>query len=187
MTKQAFSLLMSFVLLAGCAGGSKISRSAAAYNNYQEDLSYNRITYPDLPKENSIAPESNGPISAEAGDPVDADLEQALTSFSIENEERGTYNGFTILVYSGVDREQAFSVRNDLYNTLPSEVKAEMEYEQPRYLVKVGQYLYRIEAHSLFHTIKKDFPTARIIRQRFGKAPEEEEPEEGEIIEGEDI
>ncbi|QDH78761.1 hypothetical protein FKX85_06820 [Echinicola soli] len=175
--KKNIAYLSIFVvtLLAGCAGGSKMSKSAASYNNYEENLSSYRATYPDLPKEESLAPDqSNGPVSAEAGDPVDSDLQASLTRFARSNANRGVYNGFTILVYSGVDREKAFSTRNKLYNTLPSQVKAEMEYEQPRYLVKVGRYINRIEAQSLFHSIKQDFPSARIIQQRFGKEEEAE-------------
>lgn len=187
MIKQAFFLSSIIILLAGCAGGSKLSKSAAAYNNYSEDLSYARETYPELPADNILAPaEENGPVSTESGTPVDKDLQVALNNLSKENEERGVYAGFTILVYSGIDREQAFETRNQLYNTLPDQIKAEMEYEQPRYLVKVGRYIHRIEAQSLFHSIKQDFPSARIIRQRFGKT---QEPTEEEIpeTEGNDI
>ncbi|AWW31025.1 hypothetical protein DN752_13325 [Echinicola strongylocentroti] len=181
--KKNIAYLSIFVvtLLVGCAGGSKMSKSAAAYNDYEENLSPYRRTYPDLPKAESLAPSTSGPVSAEAGDPVDSDLQVSLTKFADSNANREVYNGFTILVYSGVDRDQAFSTRNELYNTLPSQVKAEMEYDQPRYLVKVGRYINRIEAQSLFHTIKQDFPSARIIQQRFGK-----EEEDGEVEEIED-
>ena len=183
MKKRAFFLLSTIILLAGCAGGSKLSRSAAAYRDYEENLSYTRQTFPEIPEDDVLAPvENEGPISAEAGDPVDNELKQALANFAQENEERGIYNGFTILVYSGINRELAFETRNKLYNSLPSQIKAEMEYEQPRYLVKVGRFIHRIEAQSLFHSIKQDFPTARIIRQRFGKAPVPEEVEEGDDI-----
>ncbi|GAB4107832.1 hypothetical protein GCM10028791_02790 [Echinicola sediminis] len=183
MTKQAFALVFALIFLAGCAGGSKLSRSAAAYNDYEENLGRSRVTFPEIPQENLIAPtENSGPISADAGAAVDSDLQQALNNFARENEEKGAFNGFTILVYSGVNREQAFETRNKLYNTLPSQIKAEMEYEQPRYLVKVGRYIHRIEAQALFYSIKQDFPTARIIRQRFGKTPETEEIEEGDDI-----
>lgn len=175
----AYLSLFVVILLAGCAGGSKMSKSAAAYNDYQENLSSYRETYPDLPKEESLSSsQNNGPVSSEAGDPVDSDLQASLKNFARTNANRGVYNGFTILVYSGVDRKKAFSTRNKLYNTLPEQVKAEMEYEQPRYLVKVGRYINRIEAQSLFHTIKQEFPGARIIQQRFGKEEETEEIEE---------
>lgn len=183
MTKQAFVLLSLIIMLTGCAGGSKLSRSAASYNDYEENLDRTRVTFPEIPQSPVVMPgENSGPISAEAGSPVDGDLQQALANFAKENEERGAYNGFTILVYSGINREQAFETRNKLYNSLPSQIKAEMEYEQPRYLVKVGRYIHRIEAQDLFHTIKQDFPSARIIRQRFGEVPQEEEIEEGDDI-----
>ncbi|WP_225444043.1 hypothetical protein [Echinicola arenosa] len=182
MMKQTFFLLLLVLILASCAGSGKMSKSAAAYNNYSEDLSYTRVTFPDLPEANQLEPVKNsGPVSSDAGDPVDADLAIALDNFAQKNADREVYNGFTILVYSGIDRDEAFKTRNQLYNTLPTQIKAEMEYEQPRYLVKVGQYINRIEAQSLFHTIKKDFPGARIIQERFGKETEEDEEIEAEV------
>ena len=69
-------------------------------------------------------------------------------------------------MYSGLDRDLAFKTRNDLYSAIP-DIRAEMQYQQPRYMVKVGKYINRIEALYLFEKIKEKFPAARIIQDRF--------------------
>ena len=42
-----------------------------------------------------------------------------------------------------------------------------MQYQEPRYLVKVGRYAYKFEAQKNFSLIKTQFPSARIIQDRF--------------------
>ncbi|MDN3669294.1 hypothetical protein QWY93_08135 [Echinicola jeungdonensis] len=179
MTKQVFFSFLTLLFLASCAGTGKMSRSAASYNNYSEDLSSYRPSFPEIPQARAIPEEV--PVSAGSGTPVDKDLEFALEKFTQENASKDYFNGFTILVYSGVDREHAFDTRNQLYSSLSSNFKAEMEYQQPRYLVKVGRFLNRIEAQALFHSIKKEFPSARIIQQRFERQKGDQEGEEEEI------
>lgn len=179
MIKQVFFSLLTLLFLANCAGSGKMSRSAATYRDFTEDLSSYRPSFPEIPQA-QVIPE-DAPVSAGSGTPVDTDLDQALEKFTQENASKDYFNGFTILVYSGVDREQAFDTRNQLYSSLSSNYKAEMEYQQPRYLVKVGRFLNRIEAQALFHSIKKEFPSARIIQQRFERQKEDQEGEEEEI------
>ncbi|GGZ18298.1 hypothetical protein GCM10007049_08050 [Echinicola pacifica] len=174
MKSSGVFLALVVGLLSACAGSSKISKSAAAYKNYDEDLTSYRASYPELPSEEQLDPSKlEGPVSQDAGEAIDQDLQMAMNRVAQENKDRGVYNGFTIMVYSGLDRDKAFSARNKLYNSLPEQVKVEMEYEQPRYLVKVGKYLNKIEAQPLYNTIKQEFSTARIIQQRFGDKPQE--------------
>ncbi|WP_143959430.1 hypothetical protein [Litoribacter populi] len=160
--KNALIVILVSMFALSCAA---IKRGPAdAYKDYSEDLSETRVTFPELPDPDEMESESS--VAKGAGSPVDEDLEEAIGYFKRDNEDKQYYNGFTILVYSGVDRDKAFETRNDLYTTHP-DVKADMQYQQPRYLVKVGQYVNRIEAQSLYYKIKEDFPSARIIQDRF--------------------
>jgi hypothetical protein len=76
------------------------------------------------------------------------------------------YSGFTVLVYSGVDRNEAFRTKETL-STLFPELNAEIQYQQPRYLIKVGGYGFKIEAQPAYYKLKTQFPAARIIQDRF--------------------
>jgi|GEM_PF-294489 len=152
---------------AGCGiiNISKSGNSTDRFSNYSEDLSSSRITYAELP-EAKAPTTSTGTASAGSGSAVDQDLEEALSNFVKAKSEEPYFSGFTILVYSGVDRDLAFQTRNNLYTSYP-DIKAEMQYQQPRYLVKVGKYINRIEALFLYEKIKGKFPSARIIQDRF--------------------
>ena len=144
----------------------KSGHNTARFDSYTEDLSESRITFAELPEVKMPEPTAPGGSTAGAGEAVDSDLEEALAHFAQSKKEVPYYSGFTILVYSGLDRDLAFKTRNDLYSTFP-DITAEMQYQQPRYLVKVGRYINRIEALRLFDEIKGKFPSARIIQDRF--------------------
>ncbi|WP_194775075.1 hypothetical protein [Pararhodonellum marinum] len=153
----------AFVFFA-CASVKKGGSGDNAFANYNENLSENRITFPDIPTASVTEETGNGAASGNLS--VDEDLDYALSRFSEQNLEERYYSGFTILVYSGIDRELAFKTRNDIYK-VNEEIKPEMQYQQPRYLVKVGKYVNRIEAQATYFTLKEHFPTARIIQDRF--------------------
>ena len=145
-----------------CAAVKK--RPADEFKNYQEDLTETRYTFPSLPDPEKLTKKKA--VADGVGNPVDAELEEAINYYVRSNMNEEYYSGFTILVYSGVDRDQAFETRNSIYNTF-SDIKTHMEYQQPRYLVKVGKYINRIEAQYNYHKLKEKFPTARIIQDRF--------------------
>lgn len=149
-------------LLGSCAFLKKGSSSSNAYAGYQEDISENRITFPDP---STLTPDDES-TKASGSLEISEDLNIALDRMAESNKSERYWGGFTVLVYSGVDRDQAFKTRNDLFTDFP-DIKAEMQYQQPRYLVKVGKYVNRIEAQSHYHKLKDQFPAARIIQDRF--------------------
>lgn len=167
MLRNGFLWITILGFSAGCGiiNIKKTGNSGARFENYSEELASNRILFSELPEPEELSI-NRGSISSGSGYSVDEDLEEAIAYFSQKKREETYFSGFTILVYSGVDRDQAFKARNDLYSYFP-EIKAEMEYQQPRYLVKVGKYINRIEALYLFEKINEQFPTTRIIQDRF--------------------
>ena len=173
--KNTLVIVLAAMLAFSCAAIKK--RPADEFRGYSEDLSETRKTFPELPNPADLEREKK--VAKGAGAPVDDDLDRAIESFVRDNKEASHISGFTILIYSGVDREKAFESRNDLYSAFP-DAKADMQYQQPRYLVKVGQYINRIEAQSLYHKLKDKFPTARIIQDRFEREGAEEDAAEFE-------
>ena len=167
MLKQTLLWVLLLFFSAGCGiiNITKSGSSTARFDSYSEDLADSRITFSELPEIEAPAI-TTGPIGAGSGVAVDEDLEEAMAKYARSKSEEPYFSGFTILVYSGLDRDLAFKTRNDLYSSVP-DIRAEMQYQQPRYLVKVGKYINRIEALSLFGKIKENFPAARIIQDRF--------------------
>lgn len=148
--------------MSSCGLFKKTSSPSNEYENYQEDLSETRITFPDL--EEQVAKEETAP--REKIQPADEDLEIALNNLKEANKEEMYWSGYTVLVYSGVDRDLAFKTRNELFTYFP-DFKTDMQYQQPRYLVKVGKFVNRIEALTYYHQLKENFPSSRIIQDRF--------------------
>jgi hypothetical protein len=151
------------VLIWGCASSAAIPTSDPnAYAEYQEDLSTALPDFPDYRKAlQEVTPAA--PASSQA---VDASLAQLMQKGYEKAKGEPYFSGFTVLVYSGVDRNEAFLTRDNLAAAFP-ELSPEMQYQQPRYLVKVGRYGYKIEAQRAFSTLKTQFPMARIMQDRF--------------------
>ncbi|AFL83459.1 hypothetical protein Belba_0811 [Belliella baltica DSM 15883] len=161
--KSILSGVILIILLGSCKVIKKSGADADKYASYQEDLSESRISFPaldDQVKEESTEAFYEGSLA------IDDDLDYAMRRFVEKNRSERYYSGYTVLVYSGVDRDAAFKTRNDLYRDFP-EIKSEMQYQEPRYLVKVGKYINRIEAQANYNKLKESFPMTRIIQDRF--------------------
>lgn len=177
--KQFILIFIMAVVLASCSTKAKVTSSSADYSTYTEDLSGNLPDYPDF--RSTLSASQN--ISVSSSQSIDSQLASISKAIKGENEKTPYFNGFTVLIYSGVDREAAFKAQEDLEMYYPDMVHR-MQYEQPRYLLKVGQYIYRIEAQKNYSEVKELFPTARIIQDKLlredFKIPETEENVEGE-------
>jgi hypothetical protein len=167
MNKSSLFLLLGLGFLSySCAViAPKQTNTGTPYDNYSEDLSNSRITFTNLEEiQPSTAERVDAPISRNLA--VDSDLATAIQRSIDKNRTERVWNGFTVLVYSGVDRDQAFKVRNELFTLYP-ELRPDMQYQQPRYLLKVGKFLNRIEAQAYYYQLKEKFPMARIMQERF--------------------
>jgi hypothetical protein len=165
-------ILGLFVIIVGCNSSKSTTGGAAAYATYQENLTGSLPVYPDYKSELAAQESNKASTSVKT---VDTELNQKITQIYDKNISEPYFNGFSVLVYSGIDRTKAFETQEELTENFP-EIKAEMQYQEPRYLVKVGKFNYKIEAQKSFSLIKSQFPTARIIQDRFQRK-EYEAPE----------
>ena len=153
-----FALICSCKIIRPSSDGG-----AVAYSSYQEDLSGSLPQFPDFRTAVVDVSSSSSPTSVRA---VDTDLDEVQRRFAQKNRSEAYFNGYTVLVFSGIDRNQAFKTQDDL-RIYFSDLTSEMQYEQPRYFVKVGQFTFKIEAQKVFSRLKGQFPSARIILDRF--------------------
>jgi len=173
MLKKINVSLLSLLIFSSCGvinirkSGGNIDR----YNNYTEDLQVSRIQFAELPEPESFSEESS------SASPIDSELNRRINQIAQENNQDLFANGFTILIYSGVDRDKAFEIRNEVYSEFPK-TQNYMEYEQPRYLVKVGRFINKIEALATYEKMNIVFPSSRIIKDRFLKFGEVKKEEE---------
>ncbi|OOG70624.1 hypothetical protein [Algoriphagus sp. A40] len=134
-----------------------------AYSTYQEDLSSSLPKYPDY---KSATQEVSSNVPSASVQSVDGQLDEVQRRYTDKNKSEPYFSGYTVLVFSGIDRNQAFKTQDDLKLNYPN-LTPEMQYQQPRYLVKLGKYTYKIEAQKALYQIKGQFPSARIMQDRF--------------------
>jgi hypothetical protein len=156
-------LISVLLLICGCTSTGKLTDSGSAlYSNYQEDLSGSLPKFPDYKEASKqVLPELIS--SSQAVDQQLSDLHKKVYD---KNKSEPFFTGYTVLVFSGIDRNTAFKTRDDI-NTYFPDLSPEMQYQQPRYLVKVGQYAYKMEAQKVFSRVKSLFPSARIMQDKF--------------------
>jgi len=124
------------LILAGCKTNKATSDSKNPYSNYQEDVRISSLPqYPDFTTETRPSTGSTAPKSDQS---IDGELQQVSARMIEKNNSEAYYSGYTILVYSGIDRDKAFKTQEDLRMYFP-DMNVEMQYQQPRYLVKVGK------------------------------------------------
>lgn len=152
------------VLVSSCKLIKPTSDSeTTAFSTYQEDVSGSLPQYPDF---RTVTEDVSASKSSYSVQSVDGQLDEVQRNYAEKNKSEPYFNGYTVLVFSGIDRNKAFKTQDDLRLFYPDYI-SEMQYEQPRYLVKLGQYTHKIEAQKVFSLLKGQFPSARIIQDKF--------------------
>lgn len=148
----------------GCKSvGSTTEDGPEAFSSFQEDLEESLPSYPEF----QVTPTEVAPVAAVSStQSVGTVLDEVQKRLKDKNKSEPYFSGYTVLVYSGIDRNQAFRSRDEIASYFP-EITPEMQYQEPRYLVKIGKFAYKFEAQKSFSRIKTLFPTARIVQDRF--------------------
>ncbi|MFC3416475.1 hypothetical protein [Algoriphagus hitonicola] len=155
-------IVLVVIFFGACKSSGPAVDKAASYDNYSEDLSTYLPSYPNYEKRIN----ESEMVDVEASPKViDDQLNQLAKNEYNKRKSDPYFNGYKVLVYSGLDRDKAFKTMDDLEENFP-DIKADIQYQQPRYLVKVGRYAYKVEALKYFNLLKDEFPTARIIQDR---------------------
>jgi len=160
-------LIIAFIVILASCKPVKVATSSS--EGYKEDLSVNRPSLVSTPEE----PVDNGAKEIEpAPKPLVGHIKAEMDSINIliaqKNESIDYVGGFTIQVYTGLDRDEADQAY-DLAMTLDQDLSPEITYRQPSYKVKVGHYTSRLEANEIFQSLKGYFPNALMIPERKAK------------------
>jgi len=90
-----------------------------------------------------------------------------LAKLKLHNEELdNAIQGFRVQLYSGNDMDSAIEIENKIKAILvekESEHLVYRNYHAPTWKVRVGDFIERLDAHRLHHTLKDNFPTALIL------------------------
>lgn len=162
-----YMYIFFLLMVTGCAVHKP---SSASQTRYSEELSALRpavdardsaLTVNEVPRKTEFV---------EARHAINKELDTVLDSINRINLSRKYIDGFTIQVYSGLDREAALNVRKQLTTTLP-ELQSEVQYNQPNFRVRAGNYFNRLDAQKDFVSIKRYFPNAIITPTRIELQP----------------
>lgn len=92
---------------------------------------------------------------------VNNKVDAVLDSIDKLNLTRKFISGYTIQIYSGQSREEANNAKKKLTETL--DMKADLQYLQPKFRVKVGAYFTALDAQRDLVLLKRFFPNAILV------------------------
>lgn len=93
-------------------------------------------------------------------------LQQMIEKKADYNRQSGGgLDGYRIKIHFGVDREQAKAVRNKFSAKFTTYDTYE-EYQQPNFVILVGDFKTKLEAFSNMKKIQAEFPNAFIVKDK---------------------
>ncbi|GAB5525975.1 MAG: hypothetical protein Roseis2KO_38470 [Roseivirga sp.] len=170
MNRFIYSLgLITFCILLGAAGCSKKTipqKSTDEIIDYTDDLSAYRPSVPALEQGASEVNDIIQNDSLKSAHDISGKLNVLLDTIRQRNFDSGELAGYTILVYSGTNETEAGRIRNRLYDIVP-DLEARVRYSLPTYFVKIGRFYQQVEAQPLYLEIRKHYPDATIVPDKF--------------------
>ena len=153
------TLFVTLIIAISCAAQKKNSKTY-----YHEDLSNLRIIFPDVvdsvPQNQT---RKKGEVVATRN--VNKQVDTILDSINRFNVTRKFIDGYTIQIYSGLNREEAMNTKKKML-TDAADLNAELEYNQPKFRVRVGSYFSRLEAQRDMLRLKRPFPNAILVPEK---------------------
>jgi hypothetical protein len=77
----------------------------------------------------------------------------------------GEQDGYRIKIHFGVDRDASESVKTKFSEKFPDLITYR-EYQQPNWVVLVGDYKTKLEAFATLKKVRSEFPNAFIVKDR---------------------
>lgn len=156
-----FSVLLS---LASCAASGPVGTATSSDTGRRrdgapaEDLSQYRPVF--TPSTTTTPPAGPKPTVAPTNH-VNAQIDQRLRDQAVTNQNVRYAQGYRILAYVGMEREQAMAIRRAVISQYPDETDY-ISYKQPTYRLLIGDYLTRLEAEQAMLRIKPLAPKAQL-------------------------
>jgi hypothetical protein len=77
----------------------------------------------------------------------------------------GESDGYRVKIFFGTDKTKAKNVQAKFVNDYKG-IPAYEEYQQPNFVINVGDFKTKIEAHELLKKIKEEYPYAFIVKSK---------------------
>jgi len=158
-----FFLLPIAVIILYCCS----PRVTPSLSDYDENISEHRNQL-EIQDDSDIDQEAPGPERSIPVVPEYDDTDQVVSlidSIAYRNSDIDYITGYTIQVYNGGNREAANEAKQKVYEVLP-EALPRIEYVQPNFKVKVGEFTERLVAQKVYTKLRDHFNKAIIIPER---------------------
>ncbi len=93
---------------------------------------------------------------------VNATVNAVIDSMAVSNKRYQSASGYRIMVYSGSSSQESSDAKKAIYGW-STEYNVYVQYKQPAFRVKVGNFPDRIKAYDVLSDIIKLYPNAVII------------------------
>jgi len=95
----------------------------------------------------------------------DRHISELTDVYKMYNKRNDVTDGYRIQVAFSNDRQEAYNNKSKLYKELPDE-KCYVEYEQPYYKLRIGDFLTRLEAYDKLRSVITKYPGAFVVRAK---------------------
>ena len=166
-----FVFYVSFTSLFGCAASNTTSNT-----EFNDDLTQYRVKVNSSINQNLTESNMNqetdwGNLAFEAS--VTEDIDVLVAQMAKTNLRVESFPGYRIQVYSAGNRNDAEEVIKYLEEELEVTEPIYLDYEQPNFKVKIGDYTNRVKAHEIHSTLKEEYPYSIVIRDEIAFDMEE--------------
>ncbi|GAA4844988.1 SPOR domain-containing protein [Algivirga pacifica] len=164
--KKYLLFLSIIAVVSACKSSQSTTAGTSAKGDFNDILNEDLSVYrPALTLEDTLTLDIEN-FSSSSVTP-EGDIRDSLQhKLSLMKERRnGVVDGYSIQVYSGISRSKAQQAVGRLYN-IQEFGSPTLDYEQPNYKVKVGEYTSKLAAYGAHKQLRKVFPTALIVSDK---------------------
>ncbi|SFC49723.1 Sporulation related domain-containing protein [Flexibacter flexilis DSM 6793] len=153
-----YVFLMGLFLIVGCKAGNNTVTNKKNTNTSVSSTWRPRF----VPETAANASASSSASEIPATNSINLQINTLLDSIAYYNKFIDKAMGYRVIVYSGINREDANKVKEKIYKRFP-DIDVYTTYKQPSFKVKVGDFFTRLEAQKMYNQLRNNFPNVLVI------------------------
>jgi hypothetical protein len=151
------SFIICFIVFSAC----KSTKSSTSSNKKSNRATISGNWRPKFVPE-AVVHQNTDNSNVSSNNTINERLNEILDSVAVYNATVSKAAGYRIVVYSGINREDANKTKEKLYKSFP-DLDIYTTYKQPSFKVKVGDYFTRLEAQKMYNQLRTKFQNVLVI------------------------